>query len=155
MEVDFTPKGHCEIAGRGIECLWVVSKTFFRKENATLDNHKRANNLKRRVYKIIENTPIETVQRCSRRCREHKLSYCALLEANPDNDDLKLNDIEKMKKEIKNKRCTMDQDYGLVKRLAEQIEKKIVDIKIIDVMKFEFADDKNDNSLKKCPLIPV
>ena len=83
------------------------------------------------------------------------MSYCALLEANPDNDDLKLNDIEKMKKEIKNKRCTMDQDYGLVKRLAEQIEKKIVDIKIIDVMKFEFADDKNDNSLKKCPLIPV
>ena len=77
------------------------------------------NNLKQRVCKITENTPIETVQRCSRRCREYKLSYCALLETNSDNDDLKLSNIEKMKKEIKNKCCTMDQDYGLVKQLAE------------------------------------
>ena len=49
----------------------------------------------------------------------------------------------------------MDQDYGLVKQLAEQVEKKIINIKIIDVMKFEFTEDKNENSLKKCPLIPV
>ena len=113
------------------------------------------NNLKQRVCKITENTPIETVQRCSRRCREYKLFYYVLLETNLDNDNLKLNNIKKMKKEIKNKYCAMDQDYGLVKQLAKQVKKKIIDIKIIDVMKFEFTEDKNENSLKKCPLIPV
>ena len=29
VEVAFAPKGHCEIAGRGIECVWDVSKIIF------------------------------------------------------------------------------------------------------------------------------
>ena len=45
-----------------------------------------------------------------------------------------------MKKKIKNKRCVIDQDYSLVKRIAEVIE--IVDDndckKTNDIMKFEF-----------------
>ena len=45
----FTPKGHCELAGRGIEHLWGVAKMTFRKENATLGNDKRVNKLKQRV----------------------------------------------------------------------------------------------------------
>ena len=72
---------------------------------------------------------------------EYKLSYAALLSDNNINKvNLKLQDIEKMKKEVKNKRCAMDQDYSLVKRMAEVIE--IVDDndckKTNDIMKFEF-----------------
>ena len=114
------------------------------------------NNLKQRIYNIIENIPIETVQRFCRRCREHKFFYSALLKKNPDDDDLKLNDIENMKKEIKNKRCAMDQDYSLVKQLAETVEKKVVDCKMIDFMKFKFAENKKEeDNIKKCPFSPV
>ena len=156
VEVDFAPKGHCEISGRGVEHLWDFSKTLFRKDNATLNNDKRANDLKQRLCNIIENTPIEIFQRCSRRCRENELSCCALLEKNPDNEGLKLNDIEKTKKEIENKRCAMDQDYSLVKQLAETVEKKVVDCKMIDVMKFEIAENKKEeDNIKKCPFSPV
>ena len=70
---------------------------MFREENVTLDNDERVNNLKKRVKDIITKMPIETYQRCSR-CREHKLSYAAVLEEDSDNVDLKLVDIEKMKK---------------------------------------------------------
>ena len=29
VEVRFTPKAHCELAGRGIEYIWGVSKKYF------------------------------------------------------------------------------------------------------------------------------
>ena len=70
VDVVFTPKGHCEFAGRGIEHLWGVAKMTFRKENATLDNDKRVSELKQRVKQIITSIPTETYQRCSRRARE-------------------------------------------------------------------------------------
>ena len=146
VEVRFTHKAHCALAGRGVEYLWGVSKILFRKENACLDNDKRVNNSKPIFKKIITNVPMETYQKCSRRSREHKLSYAALLSDDDANKvDLKLQDIEKMKKEIKNKRCAMDQDYSLFKWMAEVIE--IVDDndckKTKDVVKFEFRHQKN------------
>ena len=121
VEVKFLPKGHYEIARRGVECLWGVSRVMFRKENAKLDTDKRVNTLKQRVKTLLTNMPLETIQKCSRRAREHKLSYLFLLENDSDNEDLKLVDIEKVKKEIKNKRCAMDQDYSLVKKMAEAV----------------------------------
>ena len=49
-----------------------------------------------------------------------------------------------MKKEIKNKRCAMDQDYSSVKRMVEVIE--ITDDndckKTSDIAKFEFKHQK-------------
>ena len=36
VEVVFTPKGHCKIAGRDIEYIWGISKVIFRKQNALL-----------------------------------------------------------------------------------------------------------------------
>ena len=55
--------------------------------------------------------------------------------------DLKLRDIEKMNKEIKNKHCIIDQDYSLVKHVAEVIE--IADEndckEIKEIVKFEFS----------------
>ena len=43
------------------------------------------------------------------------------LQNDDENVDLKLHDIEKMKKCIKNKRCAMDQDFALVKEMAKAI----------------------------------
>ena len=82
--------------------------------------------------------PMETVQRCCRRTRECKLSYAALLSMNEKNEDLKMNSIEKMKKEIKNKRCTMDQDYSLIKKMADVIDVDVDENKDVKVMKFDF-----------------
>ena len=154
-EVVFTPKVYCELAGRGIEYLWRVSKILFRRENAYLDNDKIVNSLKPRIKRIITNIPIETHQKCSRSAREYKLSYTALLSNDDTNKvNLKLEDIENMKKEIKNKRCAMDQDYSLVKRMAEVIE--IVDDndckKTSDIMKFEFKNQnlKNEMASQLC-----
>ena len=36
----FTPKGYYEIAGRGIEYIWGITKILFRKKNAALNNEK-------------------------------------------------------------------------------------------------------------------
>ena len=59
VEVVFAPKGHCGLAGRGIECTWGVTKTTFRKENATLSNDDRVNNLPARVRKTFEKISIK------------------------------------------------------------------------------------------------
>ena len=55
LDVDtiFIPKGHCEIAGRGVEYIWSIAKILFQKENTALNNKKWVNNLKQRVYNII------------------------------------------------------------------------------------------------------
>lgn len=45
----FTPKGHCEIAGCGVEYVWGAAKILFRKQNASLSNDVRVNSLKERV----------------------------------------------------------------------------------------------------------
>ena len=78
------------------------------------------------------------VQRCCRQARECELSCTALFSMNEKNEDLKLNDIEKMKKEIKNKRCTMDQDYSLIKKMADVIDVDVDENKDVKVMKFDF-----------------
>ena len=94
-----------------------------------------------RVFKIAYGMPMEAVQRCWRQTREHELSYAALLSMNEKNEDLKFNDIEKMEKEINNKRCTMDQDYSLIKKMVDAINVDIAskDVgKDVKVIKFDF-----------------
>ena len=51
IEVIFTPKVHCVLAGRGTEFLCGVAKLFFRRQNAELDNDERVNDLKPGVEK--------------------------------------------------------------------------------------------------------
>ena len=133
----FIPKGHCELAGRRIKCLWGVAKMMLRKENATLDNDKRANKLKQRVNKIITSVPAETYQRCSRRAREHKLSCAAILRNKMENEDSKLQDVEKMKECAKVKRCAMDQDFSLVKEMTKAIIDVDAEIAVAKNMKIE------------------
>ena len=47
--------------------------------------------------------------------------------------------LEKIKEEIKNKRCAIDQDYSLVKKLTETVETSLVSSKDVKIMKFELA----------------
>jgi len=80
IRVVFTPKGHCEIAGRGIEYLWGISKV------------------------LLDNIPL------------------TLLNLKETNEDFKLNDIEKMKKDVKGKRCALEQDKGIINNLVSLLE---------------------------------
>ena len=64
VEVVSAPKGHCEITGRGIECVWGASKIIVRKENAALRNDSRVNNLPSRARKLLESTSLEVMHKC-------------------------------------------------------------------------------------------
>ena len=68
------------------------------------------------------------------------------------NMDLKLTDVEKMKKNVKNKRCAMDQDYGLVKKMTKALDGVDEDDKKVKIMKLEFVDTKNNTSSQSCLL---
>ena len=57
---------------------------------------------------------------------------------NKKNKDLKISDIEKMKKEVKNKQCAMDQDYSLIKKMVDIIDLNVYENKDVKIMKFDF-----------------
>ena len=152
VEVVFTPKAHCELAGRGVEHAWGVSKVLFRKANATLSTEQRTKDLKVRVKQLLESIPIATIGKCARRAREYKLSYLSLL--NDKTDDIKdcplrLKEIEKMRKDVKGKRDVSQQDTSVITNLVSLLE----DDDEYDFIKKEkvFVVDlkKNDKELKE------
>ena len=147
VAIAFTPKGHCELDGRGIEYLWGVSKLLFRKENSTLSNDERANNLKARVHKLLCNMSIETMKKCARRARECKLSYLSLVDE--DNSDIKLHDIEKMKKDYKYKRCVLEQDKAIANKMASMIDVENVVVKPEKDHVIDLIDDSFMENMKK------
>ena len=66
---------------------------------------------------MLESIPIDTIGKCTRRAREYKLSYLSLLNDDALNNDdvpLRLDEIEKIKKHVKGKRCVLDQDTSVV-----------------------------------------
>lgn len=122
IRVVFTPKCYCEIAGRGIEYLWDASKVLFRKGNSKLSDDGRVNALKQRVRALLDDAPLETIQKCARRARECESSCLALLNLKETNEGFKSNDIEKMKKDAKGKRCALEQDKGIINNLVSLLE---------------------------------
>ena len=56
---------------------------------------------------------------------------------NKKNKDLKISDIEKMKKEVKNKQCAMDQDYSLIKKMVDMFDVDVYENKDVAIMKFD------------------
>ena len=87
---------------------------------------------------MLSDKKIDTVQKCSRKAREHRLSCLYLLS---DNDyDLKLKEIENMKQEWKGKRRALDQDVSVVKDVAQMLDDESVFVKdnlahVIDLIK--------------------
>ena len=89
---------------------------------------------------------INIMQKYSRRARECKLSYLSLL--SDIHCDLKLKDIEKMKKECKGKRRVLDQDKSVIKDISMFVEDEKIVIKdelvcAIDLTPNFYNDDSN------------
>ena len=63
---------------------------------------------------------LNTIKKCCRRARECKLSCLELM--NVYDEQIHANDIEKIKKEIKNKRCAFDQDHAVITDLVKAID---------------------------------
>ena len=125
VEIVFTPKAHCELAGRGIEYIWGVSKTSFRRENATLSTSDRVTTLNSRVKKNIYQIPKKTFRACTRKTREYKKSYINVHRTNNSDEPFRLKEIEKMKKQLKGKRCALDQDNSFIVSLFEKMDSKL------------------------------
>ena len=94
---------------------------------------------------LLDNMPLETIQKCARRAREYELSYLTLL--NDANADLKLNEIEKMKKDVKGKRCALEQDTSVVNNLVNLLEEdkdfdQNTKVILVDVDIFQCKKDK-------------
>ena len=136
VDVIFTPKAHCEMAGRGIEYIWGIGKVDFRKQNSKLTTQQRVDTLNERVKRSIESIPKKTYRKCCRKTREYKLSYRKLNEMKEGDDkSLKLADIEKMKREYKAKRSALEQDKGFVTSCFDLMKSEI---KCEKGKKFEF-----------------
>ena len=101
-----SPKGHCELAGVGIEYCWGKSKQHFRKYN----DCKTAN-----LHKNIEaslapsNLGLDRVRRFARKTREYKRAYVGM-------DALSFAKIQKFIKTCRSHRSALDLDLGFLNR---------------------------------------
>ena len=66
------------------------------------------------------------MQKLSRRVREHNIEHLALLSDSDECDELKLMDVEKMKKSVKGKRCVLDQDANIVQQIVNAMDEENV-----------------------------
>ena len=110
-----TPKKHPELAGMGIEYMWGKSKMYFRRNNNYSSNAK---NLEQRVRDALDPfvvLHIKRVRAMQRKSNDYKRSYLSLDGGDGVADEVEYADIEKMKKECKTHRCTLDQDYKFIK----------------------------------------
>ena len=99
-----SPKGHCEVAGLGIEYAWGVAKRYFRRHNDVVAKHLHDN-----VVKALS-PDVLTLRRCrmfARRAREYKRAY-----AHPDAASFV--DVEKLKEVAKSHRSALDFDTGFI-----------------------------------------
>ena len=112
----FAPKAHCKLAGWGIEYVWGIAKVGFRKDNASLDTVSRVQGLDARVKANFYSIKLDIYRACCRKAREYKLFYLNLLREDNGKNQLKLSNIEQMKKTIYRKRCALDQSHGFVQK---------------------------------------
>ena len=68
----FCAKGHPELAGKGVEFCWGVSKRNFRKINDSVGKNLHAN-----ILKSFEVLDLATTCRCSRRTRRYRAGYAS------------------------------------------------------------------------------
>lgn len=150
--IRFTPKAHCEIAGKGIEYIWGISKIDFRQLNAKLTSEQRITRLNENVMQCLEKISIEIFLKCCRRTREYKLAYWAVHQlelkekakqgaTKGDSDSkesevchnkkievldfcgtLQLKDIERIQKLYKGKRSVERQDKNCISVVKEIID---------------------------------
>jgi len=115
--VMFSPKGHPEIAGAGIEFDWGVSKKFFRRNS----NHI-ANNCEHDVRASLEKINLQIAKNTSRKARSYMRAY----EKDGGGSQLL---IEKFVKLHKSHRNILDQETGYLECLRIKIEEDAADVK--------------------------
>jgi hypothetical protein len=101
----FTPKGHPEIAGAGIEYSWGYQKTVFRRDNDCLARNLHANILKAQDSEV--NMPLQRVRKFERKARDYRHAY-------KWPGTLAHWAVEKLRKVSKTHRNTKDQDIRFI-----------------------------------------
>ena len=111
VEMDQTPKGHPEIAGRGVEYDWGKGKMTYRHTN---DYSSHPDAFEKRVRAALATVTVERARRFLRKANDYKRAYRALSEGAGPNEVATYADIEKLRKEVKAHRSTLDQDYKFI-----------------------------------------
>lgn len=95
-------KGHCEMAGGGIEYCWGIAKKYFRKNNDCVTK-----NLLTNVETALQVTlPLERIWRFERRCRAYMQVY--MLNGSSAGSNLTHKEIENQLKEYKTHRNILE-----------------------------------------------
>ena len=102
-----TPKGHPELAGRGIEYCWGKSKYEFRKHNNFVSGKE---NFEKRVMTALKSVTLRRSRAFLRKANDYKRAYRMLIDGFGVEAVAQYADIEKMSAIVKNHRCTFDQD---------------------------------------------
>ena len=76
VNILFTPKFHCELAGEGIEYSWGASKRLYRRE--PLHKKRQSGEFKRLVHECVSKVNINMVRRFSQKARNYMLTYLHL-----------------------------------------------------------------------------
>ena len=106
-----SPKGHPEVAGKGVEYCWGYSKMYFRKHNDCVYKNLRTNVEAAITQEVL---PLERVRRFARKAREYRNAYQFA------NSFL---EVEHFRKRQKSHRCTMWDEYGYLTREAAAAER--------------------------------
>lgn len=109
-----SPKGHPELAGKGIEYSWGKSKREFRQLNDCVPKHLHEN-----VLKAFEYLDLARVCRFARKTREYMRAYARMHMLFGYGVEDKVEGfaaVQKFVKGCKTHRCTLDQDYAFAVR---------------------------------------
>jgi hypothetical protein len=106
-----TPKGHPELAGRGVECCWGKSKYEFRKNNSCVSSKE---NFEKRVMAALASVTLKRSRAYLRKASDYKRAYRMLNEGSEVGTAAQYADIEKMRALVKPHLYTLDQDYKFI-----------------------------------------
>jgi hypothetical protein len=138
--VDHTLKCHPELAGEGIEYVWVLAKLFYHSQAIALKRSKdKFRALVQRCTSSTEVVTISQVQKCSIQAREYMLAYKAIdeiLKEQNDNENMNTDTthhqiqqassfnyklIEKSIKTYKTHRNALDTDTKWIRKLLQDM----------------------------------
>jgi len=116
IQFEASPAKHPELAGRGVEYSWGKAKFEFRHNN---DYSPIKENLERRVYAALATITTSRSRNFLRKANDYKRAYRILAEQGEEGAvaAAEFADIEKIRKQVREHRCTYDtydQDYKFI-----------------------------------------
>ena len=116
VELLFSPKYHCELAGLGIELAWGYTKRYYRRYIPLM---RKKTAFKACVDEALSKVTQGHCWRFCNRTRRYAMAYLHFQQ-----DDVSFVDIERFVKLAKAHRCTMDQETGYI---DDELRKAAVD----------------------------